>query len=36
MFSGEYIIEDLAGKRIHRLENILSLSVNQHVLFDEL
>ena len=34
--SRDTIIEDLAGNRIHRLENIVSMNIYSHVLFDEL
>ncbi|KAF8548275.1 hypothetical protein OG21DRAFT_1423357 [Imleria badia] len=36
MFSRDTIIKDLAGNRIHRLENILSMNIYSHALFDEL
>lgn len=36
MFSRDNVIEDLAGNLIHRLENIISMNITSHQLFDEL
>ncbi|KAH0833819.1 hypothetical protein J3R83DRAFT_10982 [Lanmaoa asiatica] len=36
MFSRDNITDDLAGNRIHRLENIISMNSVSHQLFDEL
>ena len=36
IFGHENIIEDLAGDRINRLENIVSMNASSHLLFDDL